>query len=111
VTIRQVLEDAAAELPDVGRADVGAGVEWSVAGVVFAAATADTAEFRLDHVVARAALGTPDTRSSARGAEWVAFSPRQLDRFASDRADAWFASAYHRASAAPATRRESRRPR
>jgi hypothetical protein len=111
VTIGEALEDAAAGLDAVERRNAGAGVEWTAAGVVFAAAAGNTAEFRLDPAVARAALGTPDTAPSGRGLDWVAFSPSQLDRFARDRAVAWLGSAWRRASGPPAVRRESRRPR
>jgi hypothetical protein len=111
VTIGEALEDAAAGLNGVERREAGATVEWTAAGVVFAVATADTTEFRLDPIVAHAALGTPDAGPSARGPEWVAFSPSQLDRYARDRAVAWFGSAWRRASPPPAVRRESRRPR
>jgi hypothetical protein len=91
--------------------NTGAGVEWALAGLAFAAVTGGTAEFRLDPVVAPAALGSPDTAPSGRGPEWVAFSPPELDRLARDRAVAWFGSAYRRASAPAAAGRESRRPR
>jgi hypothetical protein len=111
VTILDALEDAAAGLDDVEHRDSSGGVEWTLAGVVFAAATSDTAEFRLDPVVASAALATPDTASSRRGPEWVAFRPSEFDRLARDRAAAWFGSAYRRTSAPNPTRRESRRPR
>jgi hypothetical protein len=111
VTIGEALEDAAAPLDGVERRNAGTAVEWTAAGVVFAAAAGDTAEFRLDPVVVGAALGTPDTGPSARGPEWVAFSPSQLDRFARDRAVAWFGSAYRRASPPATVRPESRRPR
>jgi hypothetical protein len=111
VTIVEALEDAAAGLGDVERRNAGAAVEWTLAGVVFAAATGGRAEFRLDPAVTHAALGTPDTAASGRGPEWVAFSPPELDQFARDRAIAWFGSAYRRASASPAGGRESRRPR
>jgi hypothetical protein len=113
VTIVDALEDAAAGLDDVERRDTAADgvVEWTAAGVVFAAVTGDIAEFRLDPAVASAALGTADTGPSRRGPDWVAFSPPVLDRLAHDRAVAWFGSAYRRAATAPSARRESRRPR
>ena len=57
----------------------------------------DRAEFRLDPAVAAAALRTPDTSPSPRGADWVAFSPAALDGHALDRAKAWLASAWRRA--------------
>jgi hypothetical protein len=94
-----VLEAAADDLEAVHRAaDAATGaVEWSIGGRIFATAVAGRAEFRLDRAVAAAALRTPDTRRSGRGAEWVAFSPQELDRHAIDRATAWLASAWRRA--------------
>jgi hypothetical protein len=55
------------------------------------------AEFRLDPLVAKAALRTPDTQPSERGPDWLRFSPQALDGHAVDRAEAWFASAWRRA--------------
>jgi len=99
LTLAEAIEDAAGRLPGVeGRETAGGGVEWSVGGRAFAAVQAETVEFRLDPVVARAALGTPDTSVSARGPEWVAFSPGELDRFAVDRAVAWLGAAHRRAT-------------
>ena len=97
--LRTVLDDAAAELEDAERHDStdGEGVEWSIAGTTFAAFAGDKAEFRLDPMVAAAALRTPDTLPSARGRDWVAFAPADLDRHAIDRATAWLASAWRRA--------------
>ena len=96
-----VLEAAAETLEDV---DVGAtadatATEWSTKGIVFASIAGDRAEFRLAGPVATAALRTPDTAASARGADWVAFAPAALDGHAIDRAEAWLASAWRRASA------------
>jgi hypothetical protein len=54
------------------------------------------AEFRLDPVVAKAAMRTPDTRDHSRP-DWVAFSPAELDQHAIDRATAWLASGWRRA--------------
>jgi hypothetical protein len=67
---------------------------------VFAALTGDRAEFRLDPLVAGAALRTPGTSPSTRGPDWVAFAPAVLDDGAVDRAEAWFLSAHRRATAA-----------
>ena len=94
MTLAEALAAAAADLDGVGDGEP----EWSVGGIVFAAVTAPgTAEFRLEPIVARAALGTPDTGPSNRGADWVAFRPKELDRFALDRATAWLGSAYRNA--------------
>ena len=98
-TLRELLDDAAAELEDTEQtaAGDGSGVEWSIAGITFAAISGSRAEFRLDPMVAKAALRTPDTADSGRGADWVAFSPPELDQYAIDRAIAWLASAWRRA--------------
>src|SRR5207344_3304268 len=53
---------------------------------VFATRSGDRAEFRLDPLVARAALRTPGTSPSPRGPDWVAFAPEILDDGAVDRA-------------------------
>jgi hypothetical protein len=92
------LSAAAGELSDVREMTTDSITEWSVGGHVFAAITAGAAEFALDPAVAGAARATPATGPSPRGADWVAFSPPELDRFARDRAIAWLGSAYRRAS-------------
>jgi hypothetical protein len=99
VGLADVLGSAAEDLPVVA-VRIGDGLTtWDVAGVVFAALAGGRAEFRLDPLVARAALRTPDTAASARGPEWVAFAPETFDEGAVDRAEAWFLSAYRRAAA------------
>jgi hypothetical protein len=97
--LETVIETAAADLDDVDRLEGGAGSEWSTRGIVFAAVKGDRGEFRLARPVVVAALRTPDTEASARGADWVAFAPGELDGHALDRAEAWFASAWRRARA------------
>jgi hypothetical protein len=97
-TLVEAIDAAALELPAVERREAGGEVTWSAGGVAFAAAGTGTAEFRLDAVLARAALGTPDTSPSRRGAGWIAFAPQELDRFALDRATSWLAAAYRRAA-------------
>ena len=92
----EVLEAASEDLVGVTRSVEAASTTWSVGSVAFAALTGDVAEFRLDQLVAAAALRTPDTRPSARGHEWVAFAPAVLDDAAVDRAEAWFLSAHRR---------------
>jgi len=96
--LQALLVDAATELEDAERtAADGSTVEWSIAGITFAAVSGGSAEFRLDPLVAKAALRTPDTADSGRGPDWVAFSPPELDQHAIDRATAWLASAWRRA--------------
>jgi hypothetical protein len=101
VSLRGVLEEAATGLPDLEiAAEPDGSVGWSIAGRLFAALSADgaAADFGLDPAVAAAAERTPDVAPSDRGPGWVRFSPTVLDDHGVDRAAAWFASAYRRAS-------------
>jgi hypothetical protein len=94
VTIHELLEEVADDLDDVEAVGVAGGTEWRRGSRPFAAATDDAAEFRLDPLVARAALRTPDTGPATRGIDWVRFAPAELDEPALDRAVAWFTSAW-----------------
>ena len=98
MNLREALEDALADLDDVERAETSGGQEWRRGGRPFAALFRDAAEFRLDPPVANATLRTPDTSQSERGGDWVRFSPAVVDGHAVDRAQAWLASAWRRAS-------------
>ena len=69
----------------------------AVGGRVFAVLGLDLLEVGLDPRIAKAALATPDTRPSPRGAGWIAFTPAVTDRFALDRAEAWVRLAHRRA--------------
>ena len=101
MSLRELLDTAADDLDGVERVVSGESVEWRCGGRPFAAATDDAAEFRLDPLVAAAALRTPDTTASpARGADWVRFAPATLDDPAMDRAEAWLASGWRRAAKA-----------
>jgi hypothetical protein len=97
MTLTELLDDASSTAGSVDRREANGGVEFLVGGRPFAAITGETAEFRLDPLVGRAALATPDAAPSPRGADWVAFRPGALDQFAADRATAWFLSAWRRA--------------
>ena len=97
MNLRDALDEALADLEEVEQAEAGAGVEWRRGGRPFAALVGDAAEFRLDPMVAMAALRTPDTVASKRGTDWVRFSPAIVDGHAVDRAQAWLASAWRRA--------------
>jgi hypothetical protein len=92
-----ILEAAVTELEAAEPRPTPTGVEWVVDGIVFAVADDTRAEFRLTTPVAAAALRTPDTAPSSRGADWVAFAPSTMDQHAIDRATAWLASAWRRA--------------
>lgn len=86
------------ELDDVTRTPEGEVERLAVGGRVFAVLGLDMLEVGLDARIAKAALATPDTRPSPRGAGWVAFTPTVSDRFALDRAEAWVRLAHRRAS-------------
>ena len=97
MNLRDALDQAFADLEEVEQAEARDGVEWRRGGRPFAALAGDAAEFRLDPMVAMAALRTPDTAASERGTDWVRFSPATVDGHAVDRAQAWLASAWRRA--------------
>lgn len=86
------------ELDDVTRTREGDLELLAAGGRLFAVVGADFLEVALEGPVARAALDTPDTRPSPRGAGWVVFSPAATDRFALDRAEAWMRFAHRRAA-------------
>lgn len=71
---------------------------FAVGDVVFAVLADDRLEAALDDTVLKAALRTPDTAPSPRGAGWIAFAPAGVDRYALDRAEAWVRFAHRRAS-------------
>ena len=99
MTLHELLEEAAASLPDVvGEQQPDGAKIWSRGGRPFAVLDeAETAaEFALDGAVASAAARTPDVTISSRGVGWVRFRPTTLDDHAADRAAAWFASAHRR---------------
>jgi hypothetical protein len=99
LTLAEVLAEAAAGLPGVAAGTSGPIATWAAGPSVFATLDGELAEFRLDPMVAAAALRTPDTGPSARGTDWIAFAPSVLDDHAIDRAEAWFLSAHRRAAA------------
>jgi hypothetical protein len=90
------VEAVVAGLAAIERRREGESVTYVAAGQAFAVLLPDVLEVRLDPVVAKAALKTADTLASPRGAGWIAFAPRALDRFALDRAEAWVRSAHRR---------------
>jgi hypothetical protein len=77
-------------------ANASSGGEFSVVGS-HTRGLGNSAEFRLDPEVAEAALGTPSTSSSSRGAEWVRLTVNEDNPHDYDRARAWFLSAWRKA--------------
>jgi hypothetical protein len=100
LTLADILVAAAEEVDGVTAAVDGELTTWSAGSRPFVALAGDRAEFRLDPLVARAALRTPDTMPSPRGPDWIGFAPVVIDDPAVDRAEAWFLSAHRLARAA-----------
>ncbi len=94
------LEELAQDLEEVERRPIGDDLEYRRAGVPFAATRGRAVAFRLRPDVVRAVLATPSTAPSARGGEWIELDPPEVDRFALDRAEAWFQSAWRLAGEA-----------
>ena len=88
---REVLEETAADHPRASARAEGAETVWQVGATPFVVLLGKTAEFHLRPEMVSAALRTPGTRTSTRGAEWVAFeAPDEPERYDVDRMRAWF---------------------
>lgn len=99
--LADLLDDLAAEFPDVERRTTAGGTEFVAGGHAFARLTGQTAEFRLRPEIAAAAVRTGDTAASHLGREWVAFTPRTFDQYALDRAQSWFELGHRLAAESP----------
>ena len=111
LSLGELLERLATEAEGVERRSATGRVEYLFRGQLFAAREDDDeARFRLTPDTARAAADTPGASRSAAGPEWVALRVTQLDRFAEDRARAWFEFALRRAGAGGG-RADKKRPR
>jgi hypothetical protein len=88
-SLSDLVDEALADLSAVERRLTDRTTLLGRAGRPFGAATEDVLEVRLDPLVTAAALRTPDTSPSDRGPGWISFAPRELDRYAVDRATAW----------------------
>jgi hypothetical protein len=75
----------------------GATLEYRRDGALFATLGVAGFEVLLGEDIAGAAIRTSDTERSERGAGWIRFAPRHIDRFATDRAGSWFEAAWRRA--------------
>jgi hypothetical protein len=91
------IEGVVEDLDGVVRRRDGAFVTYLARGAAFAVLAPDAVEVALDAAVAKAAVKTPGATPSRRGPGWIVFTPRVVDRFALDRAEAWLRSAYRRA--------------
>jgi hypothetical protein len=82
------------ELDGVERRESGRTIEFVRGGIVFAVRDGLGQSFRLRPEIVQAALRTPRTSPSARGAEWIALDSDEADAFTVDRARAWFETAW-----------------
>jgi hypothetical protein len=89
-----------ADLDGIQRRDSGRTVEYVRGGLVFAVRDGIRLGFRLRPEIVAAALGTPETSQSDRGAEWIALESTAVDEFTLDRARAWFETAWRLAGEA-----------
>lgn len=96
-TLRDLAVDTIDGLDEVSSAPDGDAALYARAGRPFASVGQHELDVRLEPFVATAALRTPDTSASSRGADWVHFVPPTLDRFAADRAVAWIEHAWRHA--------------
>lgn len=92
-SLSTILEQLASEAGAESR-KTGGSVEYTNTGNVFAVSDSGGVELRLLADIAEAARRTPDTSESARGDDWVRFTPREWDDHARDRLEAWFRVAW-----------------
>jgi hypothetical protein len=109
-SMSEAIDRLADELADIHRHESGTLVEYVRGATVFAARQGTIVSFRLRPEVAEAALRTPDTVRSSRGAGWITLQPRVVDGFALDRELAWFESAWRLAGVSPDERPARPRP-
>jgi hypothetical protein len=97
-SLSQTVREALLGRDGVREVAVARGFEYRRRGHLFAALGLDALEVDLGVEIARAAVRTPDTAPSDRGAGWVRFAPARMDRLARDRAIAWVEVAWRRAA-------------
>jgi hypothetical protein len=95
-TLETHLTEVAAEV-GAARATATLGTEFRRDGHAFAFAAGNVVEVKLDPEIAEAALRTPSTSASSRGADWVRLAPDDASQMDLDRARAWFLSAWRAA--------------
>ncbi len=94
---RDIVRQVAATLSGVAQTDVGTALELRRGARLFAVLVGDAVEICLPPDIAEAALRTPGTGSSPRGAAWITFLPTELDQYAEDRLRAWLTTAWRSA--------------
>lgn len=90
--------EIADELDEVAASPDGAGIAFARGGTVFARVSEQALELRLPVEIAAAALRTPDTTVDPDDRGWVRFAPDSNAQHVSDRARAWFQTAWRHAA-------------
>lgn len=88
--------EVAASLPDIEASSHDAFTTYLRDGRPFARVASRQLEVRLPADIAEAALRTPDT-VAGEAPGWVRFAPAGAERHVSDRAEAWFRTAWRHA--------------
>jgi hypothetical protein len=89
--------ELASDLDEVTADRDGGEVSYRRGKAVFARASADALEVRLPDDIADAAERTPDTAAIPGQPGWVRFAPLGNERHVTDRAAAWFQTAWRHA--------------
>lgn len=88
---RTVFEEVAGAHPRVATREGRDETMWEVGATPVVVLRGTTVEFRLRGDMVAAALRTPGTTASSRGAEWITFEwPDEPERYDVDRLRAWF---------------------
>ncbi len=95
--LASICADLAAELDEVSGSAVGDAVVYARGSAVFARVSGSLLEVRLPADIAEAALRTTDT-SVGTEPGWIRLRPRGGEQHETDRASAWFQTAWRHAS-------------
>ena len=88
-SVSALVERVIGELGTVSAREIGGTTEYLRGGSVFAVVRGRQIELKLRPDIAEAALRTPSTTASARGADWIVFEPRPNEAQDVDRLRAW----------------------
>src|SRR5262249_47041671 len=88
-SLSTLVERITSELGGVAHREIGGATEYQRSGSAFAIVRGQSIELRLRPDIAEAALRTPATAPSARGAEWITFEPNPHAPQDVDRLRAW----------------------
>jgi hypothetical protein len=95
--LQALAAELAADLDEVSVSGDGGVVVYERGTAIFARATHDALELRLPEDIVDAALRTPDTLAVPGQSGWLRFVPADEERHVTDRATAWFQTAWRHA--------------